>query len=336
MWAPETLRLSLDDPRWLRFVESRSEAVAFHHPAWAGFLTEVYGYQGFALLVDGSDGLPLIEVRSPLRKRRWISLPFTDSCAPLADDEVRLVHALDDEQRRHGVPNVEFRGAVDGAYQRSAGFLHRLELEEDPDAVFRRFHRGQVQRGIRKAAKEKLSVRPATTERDVTHVFYPLFVGTRQRLGVPVQGRRFFELLWRRVLEPGLGTALLVFHSSTPVAAGIFLNWNGTSIYKYGASDARAWNLRPNHRLFWHAIGDACVRGDNIFDFGRTEVGNEGLRRFKAGWGTEEQELTYSTIGAGAETHRSGRSVRAAGVVIRRSPRWVGRAAGKLLYKYAT
>jgi CelD/BcsL family acetyltransferase involved in cellulose biosynthesis len=336
MSAPETLQLSVDDPRWLRFVESRREAGTFHHPAWAGFLAEMYGYRAFALLVDGRQGMPLIEVRSPFRKRSWISLPFTDSCAPLADDEDRLAHALDEERARAGVPTVELRGAIAGARARTAGYLHRLELARDPDTVFRRFHRGQVQRGIRKAGKEDLSVRRATVEQDVTDVFYPLFVGTRQRLGVPVQERRFFELLWRRVLEPGLGTTLLVFQGSTPVAGGIFLSWNGTTIYKYGASDAQAWKLRPNHRLFWEAISDACLRGDRIFDFGRTDLENEGLRQFKAGWGTEELELTYSTIGAAATKHGGGRGVRAAGVVIRRSPRWVGRAAGKLLYKYAT
>jgi len=38
------------------------------------------------------------------------------------------------------------------------------------------------------------------------------------------------------------------------LAAGLFLNWQRTLIYKYAASDDRGQDLRPNHLLTWTAI----------------------------------------------------------------------------------
>jgi hypothetical protein len=66
---------------------------------------------------------------------------------------------------------------------------------------------------------------------------------------VPVQPRRFFELLWRLVLEPGLGFLLLAHAGARPVAGAVFLRGSRCLTYKYGASDASAWPLRPNHAV---------------------------------------------------------------------------------------
>ena len=45
----ETARLRLSDDRWVEFVASHPDAVAFHHPAWAQGLAETYGLRGFVL-----------------------------------------------------------------------------------------------------------------------------------------------------------------------------------------------------------------------------------------------------------------------------------------------
>ena len=88
--------------------------------------------------------------------------------------------------------------------------------------------------------------------------------------------------------------------------------------------------------MLWSAIRLACDQGFRLFDFGRTELGNEGLREFKRGWGTSEQELFYSSIGAPATDSQSSVKVeRLLGTLIRHSPPWVARAIGASLYKYA-
>ncbi len=340
----ETRILELGDGRWRRFVESRPDALAFHHPAWATLLSDCYGLDGFvvAFLDDEGQiwgGLPMLEKRALLGARRWISLPFTDHCPALSPPDISdhvLASALDDARRAADIGRLETRGRLESeqTHAISAGVLHTLRLQSDPDAVFRSFSRSQVQRAIRKAEREEVSVARADRSADLDDVFYRLHMRTRRRQGVPVQPRRFFRLLWERVIEPGLGFVLVARRGGEPVAAAVYLAWNGEVTYKFGASDRSALALRPNHLVMWEAIRWACESGFERFDFGRTDEDNEGLRRYKDGWGATESPLVYSALGSRPAASRSGAGG-IAGAALRRSPVWVTRATGELLYKHA-
>lgn len=340
--ATDVVRLALDDPAWHAFVSSDPGAVPYHHPAWAGLLAECYGYAAFALTTrDGSGelaaGIPVIEVRRPLGPRRWISLPFTDALPVLGRGErehTLLADGLRAAAARDGVEAFELRTDLRGAHRRQAAVVHALELDEDPGAVSRRFG-SSVRRNISRAAKLGVVVRRAERVEDVTSVFFGLHVRTRRRLGVPVQPQRYFELLWRRLAEIGLAYALIAEADGRPVAAAIFLDWNGVVTYKYGASDESAWPLRPNNLLFWTAIREACEAGRHTFDFGRTDLDNAGLRAFKSSWGAREAPLVYSTLGGKTVAAGGARPGSLAAGFIRRSPMFVCRVTGALLYRYA-
>jgi CelD/BcsL family acetyltransferase involved in cellulose biosynthesis len=317
--------LELDDPRWTSFVDSRADALPYHHPAWAGVLRDAYGYRCFALLGEAG-GLPLAETRG----RRWVSLPFTDECPPLgAVDEL-----LESARAEHGVRRVDIHAAADG-FPVAAGVAHSLPLELDADAVYARFRKTQVRQPIEKAARDGVVVRAATVPGDLTGLFYDLHVRTRRRHGVPVQPRRFFDLLWERIVEPGLGFVLVAEAGGVAVAAAVFLTWNGTVTYKYSASDPAHWLLRPNNLLLWTAIRRGCVEGYRTFDLGRSDTDNAGLRAFKAGWGAAERPLVYTVVADEAPRVAGGRAAAMLAPVIRRSPAIVCRGVGELLYKYA-
>ena len=337
-------RIDLEDPRWREFVSSSADALPFHHPSWALLLAECYGFQPFALVLEEngavSAGVPILETRGLVGGRRWISLPFTDACPPLASSPealARLPGALDEAHEGAGVARVDVHGELEGARMESwcAAVTHDLELLADPEELFATFHRSQVQRSVRKAERSSLVLRRAETEGELTDTFYRLHLETRRRQGVPVQPRRFFRLLWRRVLEPGLGFLTLAYSGRTPVAGAVFLASNRTVTYKYGASDPGFLNLRPNHLLFWDAIRWSCEHGYRSFDFGRTELENSGLREFKSRWGAQELPLRYSSVDGTAPGLTQGRAARTLGTVIRRSPAWVCRGLGEALYKYA-
>jgi CelD/BcsL family acetyltransferase involved in cellulose biosynthesis len=337
-------RLDIADARWRDFVAFSAAALPFHDPAWALLLAECYGFPAFALALEENGridaGLPLVETRGVLGGRRWVSLPFTDVCPPLAATPAaltRLPAALDETRERAGVARIDVHAGLegDGVESRLAAVTHTLELRPDVDEVFSTFHRSQVQRNVRKAAQGPLELRRAEAETDLTHVFYRLHLETRRRQGTPVQPRRFFGLLWKRILEPGLGFATLAYSEQTPVAGAVFLAGNATVTYKYGASDPRFLGLRPNHLVFWDAIRWSCEQGYGSFDFGRTDLDNRGLREFKSRWGAEEHPLYYSAVAGEAPSLAQGRAARALGPVIRRSPAWVCRGLGEALYKYA-
>jgi CelD/BcsL family acetyltransferase involved in cellulose biosynthesis len=333
--------LELDDPRWRHFVDSRADALPFHDPGWANLLARCYGFRSWVVALENDVrqidcGIPMLEVGSPLRARRWVALPFTDFSPVLGRSQEELLSALLDDVRRWGVEAIEIHApfsARPGVHPRLAGFRHVLPLSADVDAVLQGMS-SMHRRNIRKAQRLGMSIARASTT-EAVDVFYRLHVQTRRRLGVPVQPRRFFRLLGDWLQEHGVGFVLTAMLHGTPIASAVFLTRRDTLVYKYGASDARFWEHRPNNLLFWSAISWACENGYRTLDWGRTDPEDVGLRAFKSGWGAQEQPLHYSVLSVRPPTAVQRRNNRYLKILIRRSPVWVCEVLGALLYRYA-
>ncbi len=335
-------RIDLTSPGWAKFVLQHPSASPFHHPGWAGLLADCYRYPAFVLaLTDDTGeiiaGLPVLDVTRLLGARRWVSLPFTDYLPLLevSQESRDFIDALVASLRPQRIA-FHMRAAISehsDVYTHTDAVRHTLPLSPDSAAVYGRFstmHR----RNIRQAERAGLDVSMGYSLTDM-HAFYRLHLLTRKRLGVPVQPYRFFRLLVERLIGYGLGFVLTVRVGGAAVAAAVFLSWKGTLTYKYGASDSRFWQYRPNNLLFWRAIKWACENEYHTLDFGRTYSGDQGLREFKNGWGAREEPLVYAAIGPGASTRFSGRLSRGLGTVIRHAPPWVCRAIGEIFYRYA-
>lgn len=326
----------------MAFVQSQGDATIFHHPAWASILAGTYGYRPLALTQTSIDkrivaGIPLLEVRSKLTGRRFISLPFTDHCPPLAQDPTSLSilsTRLTEWRKSLGAKLVEIRGRMPitvGVHPTTVAVQHVRPLEADSDRVFRSFKRTQVQQSILKAQREGVQVRLTRSRGDLP-TFYRLHLHTRRRLGVPVQPRRFLTALWEQLIEAGLGFVVLAYKDSQPIAGAVFLAWNGTLIYKYSASDPDYWKLRPNNLVLWTAIQWGCENGYRQFDFGRSDLENLGLRTFKDGWGATEQPLIYSYLADEPPRLISDARKRLVANVIKHSPAIVCQGIGELFY----
>lgn len=336
-------RRPLEDDGWRAFVGERPDALPFHDPAWAEVLTRAYGYDAFAAVVMDADGrvragVPIAEVRRPLGPRRWLALPFTDYCPPLADSEAAastLIAGLNELRVSADAASVEFRAEVTGnSYP--VGFRHVLALDPDPDVTFTRLDKKHVQRRVRKALEAGILTSRISRDRVDLDAFLRLHIATRRRLGVPVQPRSFFDHLWNRLILRDRGFLVLADAGETTVSAALFLTAGSSCVYKFSASDSAAWGLHPNHLVLWTAIEYACQNAYETFDFGRTETAHEGLRVFKSSWGTDELALRYSVLGreAPAVDERDGSGSLSA-TIIRHSPAMVCRLAGRALYRYA-
>jgi CelD/BcsL family acetyltransferase involved in cellulose biosynthesis len=283
-------------------------------------------------------GLPIAEVSSRIRGRRWISVPFADYCAPLGSFSATeiLPQQLALARDTAGSSSLEVRAPLVGAgvHRQSHWLRHVLRLASDPDAQLLAFHRA-TRRNVRHAERSGLVIRERRDVGALTEIFYRLHLDTRRRLGVPVQPRRFFRLLWEELVATGLGFVLIAYAGAKPVAAAVFLSWNGNTIYKFSASDPAAWRARPNNLLLWHAIRQAIENGHRSLDFGRSDLDQEGLRAFKAGWGADEEPLVYSHVCEQAPGMAVRRVSGLLAPAIRRSPRWVPRLIGELLYRHA-
>jgi CelD/BcsL family acetyltransferase involved in cellulose biosynthesis len=335
-------RLEIDDPRWTAFVSAHPQATAFHEPAWAALLAECYGFRASALVLTDEAGtragLPIVEMTHRLsRRRNWASLPFTDFCAPLSTSReagLELAGQLDEVRAEAGADRLQVRADLQlpDAVTTSDSVLNTLELGADAEAVRARIHPSQ-RRNVRHAERERVEVRVGQAQRDLDRVFYDLQLETRRRLGVPIQPRRFYSLLWQHMLEPGRGFLLLAYAGSTPISGVVILDGHGQLTYKFGASTQSHWGLRANSLLFWRAIERGCETGSTSIDFGRTELRHRGLLNFKRQWSTTEMPLTYTLLGtAGTSEIRGGAA--AAAPLIRHGPRWVCRLLGEAFYRY--
>jgi CelD/BcsL family acetyltransferase involved in cellulose biosynthesis len=338
-------RLAPGDARWLQLAETAPEATAFHQPAWLHALTQTYGYQATVLGLFGPHdevvaGLPMVRVKRPLSGTTLVALPFTDHCPPIARDDraLRLFAGALARWRRHsGEPALEIRGGLpegSGLTPQIVGVRHLLPLDDGCDDLSRL--KSSVARHVRASTRAGVRIRFSSSREDLQS-FYRLHVLTRRRLGVPVQPMRFLRAVWEHVVEPGLGfLAVAEVDGGEPVATALFLAHGQALVYKYGASDASRWELKPNHLLFWSAIGWGREHGFRVLDFGKSDTASDGLRRFKASWGAQEVPLEYMRSGLSgkglAGSERLGSVLRA---VISHSPPVVCRAMGELLYRYA-
>ena len=332
------------DPAWLDLVERSPTATVFHHPRWLALLRSQYGYELQSCRVGDEDeqqaALPIARIESRLTGRRLVALPFSDVCPPLlapgaGEDALdALGEALAAEHRRSGL-RLTVHAAIPGApgaFTQPRFLRHRLALSADPAEVESGYSKSQVKRGIKKALREGLRAE-RRTDVAALDAFYGLHMRTRRKLGVPTQPRSFIRC-FAELFDAGLGFVQLVLDGERPVAAAVFLTWNDTITYKYGASDERTLGKRPNNLLFSEAIRWACEAGLQTLDFGRTDIGNSGLSSFKRSWGAEEEELSYTYFAEHEPSSEPALRDRALAVVLKRSPPLASRLVGEALYRH--
>lgn len=240
--------------------------------------------------------LPLLEVSSWITGSRAVCLPFSDVCGPLLPNDryqELICQYLSREMLERNWKYVEIRGLVKGCAFLPATLFkgHQLKLQDNADEVFRTL-KNPTQRGVRKAEREGVTTQRSCTA-DALNEFIRLNAITRKKHGLPPQPDKFFSNIYSNLLKQDLGFILTAHYRNNTVAAAMFFCFQKTIYYKYGASDERYLNLRPNNLIFWSAIQWGCHEGHNLLDFGRTEVTNEGLLNFKRGWGTAESDLCY-------------------------------------------
>jgi hypothetical protein len=335
----------LESTGWDAALAASPAASFFHGSAWARVLCDTYGFRPFYFVLGDDPSraqglLPMREINSWLTGIRGVSLPFTDECEPLENDpgafQALFQAALACAQER-GWKYLECRGGQTtlASSTPSTSFLgHRLELHQDEAALFARTE-SSTKRAVRKAEQGGLTVE-FSRSLEAVRAFYGLLRKTRRRHGLPSQPFRFFQNIHRHVLAPNHGCVALVRHAGKPVAGAVFFHSGKMALYKFGASDERYQHLRANNLAMWEAIKWHAREGFTALDFGRTSLGNAGLRRFKLGWGTQERRIDYIRYDCRARSFVSARD-EASGWhnrIFRVLPAFLSGWIGAALYKH--
>jgi hypothetical protein len=281
-----------------------------------------------------------MEVRSPFTGRRGVCLPFSDVCEPLIfQPEVagslrdRLLCFAQERRWKH----LEIRGGKSFQLAPAAATTfcgHTLTLSSEREEMLDRFA-SSVRRAIRKAERNQVSAVVARNHQAIRD-FYKLHAQTRRRHGLPPQPVRFFLSIYEHIIKPGLGFVVLARRASRPIAAAVFFRFGKNALYKYGASDERFQEFRANNLAMWQGIQLLARTGVEKLHFGRTECENDGLRRFKLSWDTQEETIDYFRIDlSGRECLTpAGREFGLHKRVFSRLPLLFNRLAGSLIYPH--
>lgn len=169
---------------------------------------------------------------------------------------------------------------------------HSMSLEPSLDALWMGIH-GSVRTSIRKAQKNSLSIRHATSEEDLK-AFFHLHVNVRKhKYRMVAQPYRFFQNIWNALITTGNGKLLVASYNDEIVAASIFLHWQGTLYYKFNASNPNMLWLNPNEPLLWEGIQYGKEIGCRQLDFGLSDWDQSGLVHFKRKFADREKTIWF-------------------------------------------
>jgi hypothetical protein len=286
---------------WDDFLIEKSDASIFHTSLWAKTLFDTYYYTPMYLLVKNGNSieflLPIMSIKSSITGCRGSSLPFTDFCEPLGIHGKFTCNQIIDYIKligeRKGWNFIEFRGGSELFKEQKYSvryFGHTLKLT-DESILFSQLKentRRNIKKGNREGVKAIIQQSASAMEE-----FYRLNCLTRKRHGLPPQPIRFFRNIYNYIIQNDLGIIVNGVFQNKTIASAVYFNFKKQVIYKYGASDHRYHHLRANNLVMWEAIKHYSRKGYNNFNFGKTDVQNEGLRRYKLSWGTSENTIKY-------------------------------------------
>lgn len=311
------IRVDAADPRWDAFVVRTPGATVYHHSGWLAALQREGRQPLVKLAYEEPDGtlsgiLPLMVTRGlPLRlggpsaAGRLSSLPRTPVAGLVATSEAALL-ALTETAVGHArsvglrLQLKQSTGTLDDLVPSLQGSPWRLsyvkQLPDDPDQL--RFgnsrNHSRLMWAVRKAQREGLEVRVATTETDLRS-WYRLYLDVNRWRGLPARPYRLFQGAWEHLMPGGFLRLFLVHQRQAGrdvlLAGSMMLMLGDTAFYAFNGRLREALPLRPNELLQWHAMRDAAAASYRWYDFGEVEEGNDGLAAFKAKWDTQTRTL---------------------------------------------
>jgi CelD/BcsL family acetyltransferase involved in cellulose biosynthesis len=332
------------DPRWQAAVDIRGGL--FQSPAWLAALADGYRVRPQALALLAPDGrveagLPYCRVDDFVGER-IVSLPFSDYGDPLVQTDAQW-RALFDHLCEPGLP-VTLGGVLAGTIPgrderlRCVGRACRqtASLERGVDDLWRALPPSR-RRAIRKAERSGVTVETLDDDA-LLGAFVDQHVALRKRkYRLLAQPRAFFEALCRHFRAAGGWRPLAAVHGGRVIAVTVYLRHGSTLYYKFNTSSPAALELRPNDALAWAGVRMAVELGCRALDFGRTDLDQPGLLRFKQSYGAtgrEIQVLRSAGREGGGDSARA--LLRGLTELLTRPevPDAVTRRAGELLYRF--
>ena len=292
------------DPLWAELARS-PEGSLFTCPPWISAVSAAYGFEPTARVALDPAGRPVgglawVDVRD-LRGARRLALPFSDRADPIgtgagpwcdvsaeafAGDLPFTLRCLDTSP---AVEDPRFTAVGEAAW-------HLTRLDRPLDELHRAI-RSQTRRNIATAERAGVEV-VVSAEREAVAEYHRLHVGLRKwKYRLLAQPLDFFDRLWEAFAPSDGIRTVLAMVDGRPVAGALYLVWQDTVYYKFGASEAGSLALRPNDAVHWQLIRWAHAQGLQALDWGLSELDQPGLCAYKRNWSSVERRIR--TLNAG-------------------------------------
>jgi len=285
---------------WDNFVANHPEGRFCHLIGYKKVVEGSYRYQPYYYLLKKGDNvagiIPFFVFKSAFLGKKLISQPFSeygglllDTLSPYEYDEV--FNLSRDILKQANVKMAEIHGGFGIPQDSRDKFLipssqhYRgiLNLDTDADLYFEKTVDRMVRKAIRKAERNNVTCFEKSDSEMIKNHFYPLFLQSMKRLGVPAHPLSYYEKMTEH-LDKNLKIFWAEFEGK--IIAGLLGFAVGRGIHIINiVSDPVYWDKRPNDLCHWHFIKWGIENKYDYFDFG--SVRYEGQKIFKEKWGAE-------------------------------------------------
>lgn len=290
---------------WDDVVKSSQYATFFHTYEWAKIMSETFpeysiSTRGF-IMEDGTRViLPLISISAKVFKR-YISMEPGVYGGPVTDGrllEQEEIDAIFQSIISPRVAQISITGNPLEAYelpdqfQVIGDFTQVLDLRQTFDAIYRNWSKGH-KRGLRRAQKAGVSVRPASSEEEIAQ-YFRCYQDSLRRWGASARSFYPIELFFNIFrYSKDSGRIWLAFFDGVVISGAVVFYHNRHAVYWHGASLEQFFDKYPNILLHYVIIKDACAKGFQFYDFNPSgRAGSlEGVVVFKQRFGTEKYPL---------------------------------------------
>jgi CelD/BcsL family acetyltransferase involved in cellulose biosynthesis len=295
-----------DAQAWDAYVENHPESRFCHLYAYR-YLQDVYGYKPrYSAFRKGGrlvGVLPAFEVKSLFFGRRLVSQPFSEYGGLLLDRDLsepdiqEIMGELKQFLTSNGARALEMHGRqgigscdYDPYLTKSnAQSYAYLPLDKPLEEIWGKVITYQVRKAVQKAQRSNVSVVERSDPETIVRDFYPFYVASMARLGVPPHSIKYYLRA-----KAAYGDRLRIFwaiHDGVPIAGLLgFACGKRINIINI-VSDERFWEVRPNDLIHWEYIKWAHASGCQVFDFG--SIRYEGQLHYKKKWGCIIEDHGY-------------------------------------------
>jgi CelD/BcsL family acetyltransferase involved in cellulose biosynthesis len=292
------------DSRWTALTAGPGGNL-FTSPPWITAVSESYGLAPHARVATDDSGTAIAGMVwmdvCDMRGERRIALPFCDRADPIVPDfatwekvsadafAADLPFTLRCLATSPALADARFTTIGEAAW-------HETPLDRPLDELHTAL-RSQTRRNIATAQRAGVEV-VLSRNADAIGEYHRLHVQLRKhKYRLLAQPREFFERIWKEFAPDDAIRTALAFVRGQPVAGAVYLVWQDTVYYKFGASLAEFLPLRPNDAIHWQLIRWAHARGLRALDWGLSDLDQPGLVGYKRKWSSREGRICTVNVG---------------------------------------